>query len=94
MQLRDAIIPGSKTTVCVTARRSRVTGVNAHLRVIPREPQDFRVVVTFHQADGSLCEAELAPTEAARLMSEILGIINQGNGRSSVNAMTTQGSTW
>jgi hypothetical protein len=59
--------------------RSLVSGVNAHLRLIPRDPNDFRVVVTFHRADGSLCEAELKPVEAAGLMSEIWHVIDQGN---------------
>ncbi len=61
--------------------RSPVSGVNAHLRLIPRDRSDFRVVVTFHRADGSLCEAELKPVEAAGLMSEIARVIDQGNGR-------------
>jgi hypothetical protein len=60
---------------------SRVNGVNAHLRLIPRDPSDFRVVVTFHSADGSLCEAELKPVEAAGLMSEIACVIERGNSR-------------
>ena len=63
-----------------SATRSPVSSVNAHLRPIPRDPNDFRVVVTFHRADGSLCEAELKPVEAAGLMSEIALVINQGNG--------------
>ena len=62
------------------ARREPVSDVNAHLRTIPRDLSDFRVVVTFHRSDGSLCEAELKPAEAAGLMSEILCVINQGNG--------------
>jgi hypothetical protein len=53
--------------------------VNAHLRLIPRDPNDFRVVVTFHHTDGSLCEAALKPVEAAGLMSEILHVIDRGN---------------
>lgn len=59
-------------------RRSLVSGVNAHLR-IPRDPADFRVVVTFHHADGALCEAELTPDEAAGLMAEIGRVINRGS---------------
>ncbi|PIX63930.1 MAG: hypothetical protein COZ43_13055 [Sphingomonadales bacterium CG_4_10_14_3_um_filter_58_15] len=61
--------------------RLPVSGVNAHLRLIPRDPGAFRVVVTFHQGDGSLCEAELQPVEAAGLMSEIAHVIDQGNSR-------------
>src|SRR3546814_6229814 len=83
---------GSNPVVCATTRRASVSGVNAHLLELPREPRDFRVVVTFHHEDGSLCEAELAPAEAARLMSEILGVINQGNGRCSATAKPTRGS--
>lgn len=64
-----------------SATRSPITGVNAHLRLIPRDPGDFRVVVTFHHANGSLCEAELKPVEAAGLMSEIARVIDQGNRR-------------
>lgn len=90
MQFKDAMSPGSKPIVCATTKRASVSGVNAHLRVIPREPRDFRVVVTFHHEDGSLCEAELAPAEAARLMSEILGAINHGNGRCSAMAKPTR----
>lgn len=59
-------------------RRSPVTGVNAHLR-IPRDPADFLVVVTFHHADGALCEAELTPNEAVGLMAEIGRVIDQGS---------------
>ena len=62
-----------------SATRSRVSGVNAHLRQFPRDPSDFQVVVTFHRVDGSLCEAELKPFEAAGLMSEIARVIDQGN---------------
>lgn len=58
-------------------RRFPVSGVNAHLR-IPRKPADFRVVVTFHHADGTLCEAELTPNEAAELMAQIGRTIDQG----------------
>lgn len=58
-------------------RRSPVSGVNAHLR-IPRDPADFRVVVTFHHADGTLCEAALTPHEAVGLMAEIGRAIDQG----------------
>src|SRR3546814_12347222 len=92
MQFKDAMNQGSNPVVCATTRRASVSGVNAHLLELPREPRDFRVVVTFHHEDGSLCEAELAPAEAARLMSEILGVINQGNGRCSATAKPTRGS--
>ena len=75
-------VPGDESLVGgASAMRSPVSGVNAHLRLIPRDPSDFRVVVTFHRADGSLCEAELKPVEAAGLMSEIACVIDQGNGR-------------
>ena len=75
-------VPGEESLVGgASAARSPVSGVNAHLRMIPRDPSDFRVVVTFHRADGSLCEAELKPVEAAGLMSEIARVIDQGNGR-------------
>lgn len=58
--------------------RSLISGVNAHLR-IPRDPADFRVVLTFHHTDGTLCEAELMPNEAAGLMAEIGRAIDQGS---------------
>lgn len=64
---------------CANTTRSPVNGVNAHLRQFPRDPGDFRVVVTFHREDGSLCEAELKPIEAATLMSEIARVIDHGN---------------
>jgi hypothetical protein len=53
-----------------SAKRSPVTGVNAHLR-IPRDPAEFRVVITFHHVDGLLCEAELTPNQADELMAGI-----------------------
>lgn len=62
---------------------SPVTGVNAHLRFFPSAPEEFRVVVTFHRSDGSLCEALLSPLEAAGLMAEIVRAIDQGNGEQS-----------
>ncbi len=72
--------PGEKSPAGgVSLTCSPVSGVNAHLRLIPRNPGDFRVVVTFHRADGSLCEAELRPVEAAGLMSEIARIVDQGS---------------
>lgn len=64
-----------------SAARLPVSGINAHLRLIPSDLGDFRVVVTFHHTNGSLCEAELKPVEAAGLMSEIARVIDQGNGR-------------
>ena len=55
-----------------------VDGVNAHLRTFPRDHADFRVVLTFHHLDGSLCEAELTRDDATRLLSEIVRVIHQG----------------
>jgi hypothetical protein len=73
-------VPGEESPAGgASATRSPVSGVHAHLRLIPRDPGDFRVVVTFHYADGSLCEAELKPVESAGLMSEIAHVIDQGN---------------
>lgn len=63
----------------VSAMPSPISGVNAHLRLIPRYPSDFRVVAPFYHADGSLCEAELTPFAAAGLMSDIARVIDQGN---------------
>lgn len=63
------------------AARLPVSGINAHLRLIPCDPGDYRVVVTFHHANGSLGEAELEPVEAAGLMSAIARVIDQGNRR-------------
>ena len=67
-----------RTFTGVSTPRSPVSGVNAHLR-IPRDPGDFRVVVTFHHADGLLCEAELKPVDAIGLMAEIGHVVDQGN---------------
>lgn len=58
------------------AARLSVSDVGAHLRVIPG---DFRVVITFHLADGTLGEAELKPLEAAGLLSELAKAIDRGN---------------
>ena len=55
-----------------------VDQVNAHLRTFPREPADFRVVLTFHHTDGSLCEAQLTQDNATGLLSEIARVIHQG----------------
>lgn len=75
-------VPGEEdSAVGAKSPRSPVSGVNAHLRLLPRDPNDFRVVVTFHHTDGSLCEAELKPVEAAGLMSEIACVIDHGNGQ-------------
>ena len=60
--------------------RSSDSGVNAHLRMFPRDRSTFRVVLKFHLADGSLCEAELSPDQAADLVNEIAGVIEQGRG--------------
>lgn len=47
--------------------------------MLPREPGEFRVVVTFHHGDGALCQAELRPAEASELVAEIARAIDQGN---------------
>src|SRR3546814_14118968 len=65
----------------VPGEQSLAGGVNAPLRLIPRDPSDFRVMAPFHHADGLLCEAELKPFAAAGLMSDIVRVINQGNSR-------------
>lgn len=52
--------------------------VNAHLRVIPSDPSHFRVVLTFHRHDGSLGEAVLNSVDAAELLLQIGGAIEQG----------------
>lgn len=76
------LAPGEEIlTGSAGAMRSPVSGVNAHLRLIPRDPSDFRVVVTFHHTGDSRCEAELNPIEATGLVSEIACVIDQGNGR-------------
>jgi hypothetical protein len=73
-------VPGEEgSAVGAKSPHLPVSGVNAHLRLSPRDPNDFRVVVTFHHTDGSLCEAALKPVEAAGLMSEILHVIDRGN---------------
>src|SRR3546814_4028538 len=65
----------------VPGEQSLAGGVNAPLRLIPRDPSDFRVMAPFHHAGGLLCEAELKPFAAAGLMSDIVRVINQGNSR-------------
>lgn len=72
----EEVLTGSAGAMC-----SPVSGVNAHLRRIPRDPSDFQLVVTFHHANGSLGEAELNPIGATGLVSEIACVIDQGNGR-------------
>ena len=81
MAYRGAGSGGGSPIGGTSATRLPVSGINAHLRLIPRDPGDYRVVVTFHHANGSLCEAELKPVEAAGLMSEIARVIDQGNRR-------------
>jgi len=66
------------------AGRLPVNRIGAHLRLLPGlaedfRPKDFRIVVTFHLADGTLGEAELKPHEAAGLMSELAKAIDRGN---------------
>lgn len=80
MQSKTAQSPELISIVRENAKFAAVAGINAHLREIPRCPGDFRVVVTFHHDDDSLSEAVLTPIEAARLVSEILRTIDQGNG--------------
>ena len=74
--------PGEGSTAGgASVTRSHLSSVNAHLRLIPRDLNSFRVVVTLLRTDGSMCEAELNPVEAAGLMSEIARVIDQGNSR-------------
>src|SRR3546814_16536063 len=63
----------------VPGEQSLAGGVNAPLRLIPRDPSDFRVMAPFHHAGGLPCEAELKPFAAAGLMSDIVRVLNQGN---------------
>src|SRR3546814_18122252 len=63
----------------VPGEQSLAGGVNAPLRLIPRDPSDFRVMAPLHHAGGLLCEAELKPFAAAGLMSDIVRVINQGD---------------
>lgn len=79
MTSNESVMRLEDPTGDATATPLPINGVNAHLRLKPRDPDDFWVVVTFHHADGSLCEAELKPFEAAGLMSEIAHVIDQGN---------------
>src|SRR3546814_6261106 len=65
----------------VPGEQSLAGGVNAPLRLIQRDPSDFRVMAPFHHAGGLLCEAELEPFAAAGLMSDIVRVINHGNRR-------------
>src|SRR3546814_6716965 len=65
----------------VPGEQSLAGGVNAPLRLLPRDPSDFRVMAPFHHAGGLLCEAALNPFAAAGLMSDIVCVIHQGNSR-------------
>lgn len=47
--------------------------------MMPRTPGDFRVVLTFHHADGKLCEAALTPLEASMLVSEVAHVLEEGD---------------
>src|SRR3546814_14822145 len=65
----------------VPGEQSLAGGVNAPLRLIPRYPSDFRVMAPFHHAGGLLCEAEPKPFAAAGLMTDLVRVINHGQGR-------------
>lgn len=54
---------------------------NAHLRLMPHSPGEYRVVLTFHHGDGQLCEAALTPLEASMLLSEIAHVLEEGDRR-------------
>ena len=56
-----------------------VSGFNAHLRLTPRSPGEYRVVLTFHHSDGQLGEAALTPLEASMLLSEIAHVLEVGD---------------
>jgi hypothetical protein len=72
--------PGEESSAGAASKTcSPVSGVHAQLRQLPGDPCDFRVVVSFLRADGSNCEAELTPVDAAGLMSEIALEISLGN---------------
>lgn len=81
MQSSDSSSWTGKPVGGASANRSPVNSVNAHLRMIPRDLEDFRVVVTFHRASGTLCEAELSSAEASLLKGEIERVLNQGRAK-------------
>lgn len=58
-----------------------VSGLNAHLRLMPQTAGAYRVVLTFHHGDGQLCEAALTPLEASVLVSEIAQVLEDGDRR-------------
>jgi hypothetical protein len=58
-----------------------VSAFNAHLRLTPQAPGEYRVVLTFHLSDGQLCEAALTPLEASILLSEIAHVLEDGDRR-------------
>lgn len=58
-----------------------MSGFNAHLRLMPQAPDEYRVVLTFHHGDGQLCEAALTPLEASMLLSEIAHVLEEGDRR-------------
>lgn len=75
-------VPGEEgPAVGAQSPRSPVSGVNAHLRTIPQTPGEFRIVLTFHHADGKLCEAALTPLEASMLVSEVAHVLEEGDRR-------------
>jgi hypothetical protein len=58
---------------------AHVSEFNAHLRLMPMTPDQYRVVLTFHHGDGRLCEAALTPLEACELVSEIAHVLEHGD---------------
>jgi hypothetical protein len=65
------------------ARSSCARALNAHLRLLPGTPGEYRVVLTFHHGDGQLCEAALTPIEACVFVSEIANVLEDGDRRAS-----------
>lgn len=73
-------VPGEEVAaVGAQSPRSPVSGGHGHLRTIPQAPGDFRVVLTFHHADGKLCEAVLSPLEASMIVSEVAHVLEEGD---------------
>ncbi|RXR30899.1 hypothetical protein [Sphingobium sp. CCH11-B1] len=70
---------GSDPAVGEAHSRLPVSRVTAQLSPISQALQNFRVVLTLHEADGSLYEAALTPIEASILVSEIANALAEGD---------------
>lgn len=63
------------------AARVAVAQLSAHLRLTPRTPQQYQVVLIHRGDDGRLSEVVLTPLEASVLVSEIAQALEEGDGQ-------------